>query len=245
MQVSERLRRIGEVAKATGLTARALHHYDDIGLLVPSERSAAGYRLYSDGDLRRLYRIIALRGMGFTLEEIGSALLRDGEDPRPAVRRHLERIDEQVRLAEQLRSRLTRILDMLDGAVEPSGDAFIQAIEVMTRMERYYTPEQLEQLSDRADALGEEGMRRAQEDWARLIVEVESERQAGTAPADRRLTPLVERWNALIEQFTGGDPGIRASLQKLYESEGPERASHGAVNAETMAYAKRAMDARA
>jgi len=245
MQVSERLRRIGEVAKATGLTARALHHYDDIGLLVPSERSAAGYRLYSDGDIRRLYRIIALRGMGFTLEEIGSALLRDGEDPRPAVRRHLERIDEQVRLAEQLRSRLTRILDMLDGAVEPSGDAFIQAIEVMTRMERYYTPEQLEQLSDRADALGEEGMRRAQEDWARLIVEVESERQAGTAPADRRLTPLVERWNALIEQFTGGDPGIRASLQKLYESEGPERASHGAVNAETMAYAKRAMDARA
>ncbi len=63
--------------------------------------------------------------------------------------------------------------------------------------------------------------------------------------ADPRLTPLIERWNALIEQFTGGDPGIRASLQKLYETEGPERASHGAANAETMEYAKRAMDAHA
>ena len=245
MHVSERHWRIGEVAKATGLTARALHHYDDIGLLVPSERSAAGYRLYSDGDLRRLYRIVALRGMGFTLGEIGSTLLRDGEDPRPAVRRHLERVDEQVRLAGQLRSRLTRILDMLDRAVEPSADAFVEAIEVMTRMERYYNPEQLEQLSQRADALGEEGMKRAQDDWARLIAEVEAERQAGTDPADPRLTPLVERWNALIGQFTGGDPGIRASLQKLYETEGPERASHGAVSAETMAYARRAIQTRA
>ena len=245
MHVSERRWRIGEVAKATGMTARALHHYDDIGLLVPSERSDAGYRLYSEGDLRRLYRIVALRGMGFTLEEIGSTLLRDGEDPRPALRRHLERIDERLRLAEQLRSRLVRILDVLDRGVEPSADAFVEAIEVMTRMERYYTPEQLAQLSERADALGEEGMQRAQEDWARLIAEVEAERQAGTDPADPRLTPLVARWNALIEKFTGGDPGIRASLQKLHETEGPERASRDAVSAETMAYAKRAMEARA
>ena len=244
MHVSEREWRIGEVAKASGLTVRALHHYDEIGLLVPSRRSGAGYRLYSDDDVRRLYRILALRGLGFTLEEIGGALLREGEDPRPAVRRHLERIDEQLRLARRLRSSLTHILDVLEQSAEPSGDLFIDAIEVMTRMERYYTPEQLAQLSERADAFGEEGIKRAQEDWAQLIAEVEAERSAGTDPADPRLTPLVERWNALIEQFTGGDPGIRASLQRLYDAEGPERASHGAVSAETMAYAKRAMDAR-
>jgi DNA-binding transcriptional MerR regulator len=243
MHVSEREWRVGEVARKAGLTVRALHHYDEIGLLVPSSRSEAGYRLYSDADLRRLYRILSLRQMGFSLEEIGGTLLREGEDPRAALRRHLERIDEQQRLAVRLRSRLTRILDMLDRAVEPSGDQFIDAIEVMTRMERYYTDEQLEQLSQRAGALAEKGMKRAQDDWARLIAEVEAERQAGTDPADPRLAPLVERWNALIEQFTGGDPGIRASLQKLYESEGPERASHGAVSAETMEYARRAMDA--
>jgi DNA-binding transcriptional MerR regulator len=244
MHVSERPRRVGEVAKATGLTVRALHHYDEIGLLVPSQRTSAGYRLYSDGDVARLYRILALRTLGFTLEEIGGALLREGGDPRPAVRRHIDSIDGQLRLARQLRSRLTRILDMLDRAVEPSGDLFIDAIEVMTRMERYYTPEQLAQLSERADALGEEGLKRAQDDWTRLIAEVEAERVAGTDPADPRLTPLVDRWNALINQFTGGDPGIRASLQKLYETEGPERASRGAVSAETMEYAQRAIAAR-
>ena len=100
MHVSERQWRIGAVANATGLTVRALHHYDEIGLLVPSERSGAGYRLYSDAEVSRLYRILALRAIGFTLEEIGGVLLREGEDPRPAVRRHLERIDEQLRLAE-------------------------------------------------------------------------------------------------------------------------------------------------
>jgi DNA-binding transcriptional MerR regulator len=244
MHVSERQLRIGEVAKATGMTVRALHHYDEIGLLVPSERNASGYRLYTDADVSRLYRIRALRSMGFTLAEIGAELLHDGEDPRPALRRHVERIDERLRLAERLRSQITDILESLDRADEPTGQMFIDAIEVMTRMERYYTPEQMEQLSQRADALGQEGMERAHEDWARLIAEVEAERQAGTDPADPRLTPLIERWNELVEQFTGGDPGIRASLQRMYETEGPERASRGAVNAQTMEYAQRVMQAR-
>jgi DNA-binding transcriptional MerR regulator len=236
--------RVGELAKATGLTVRTLHHYDEIGLLVPSERSGAGYRLYTDADVARLYRILALRGMGFSLEEIGATLLREGEDPRPAVRRHLERLDDQIRLARRLRTRLTRILDVLDHADEPSGDEFIEAIEVMTRMERYYTPEQLEQLERRAAAIGEGGLRRAEAEWAEVIAAVEAERAAGTDPADARLDPLVERWTGLIEQFTGGDPGIRASLQRMYDEEGPERASRGAVNTETMEYARRAIEAR-
>jgi MerR family transcriptional regulator, thiopeptide resistance regulator len=249
MHVSEpektRPLRVGEVAKATGLTVQTLHHYDEIGLLVPSERSAAGYRLYGDGDVRGLYRVLALRGMGFPLEEIAATLAGEGEDPRPAVRRHLERIDEQLRLARRLRARLTRILDLLDHADEPSGDQFIEAIEVMTRMERYYTQEQRERLEQRAAALGDDGLRQAEADWAELIGAVEAERTAGTDPADPKLDPLVERWTGLIEQFTGGDPGIRASLQDMYETEGPERASRGAVNAETMEYAMRAIAARA
>jgi DNA-binding transcriptional MerR regulator len=245
MHVSDtRPLRVGEVAKATGLTVRTLHHYDEIGLLEPSERSDAGYRLYTDADVRRLYRIVALRGMGFSLDEIAATLRREGEDPRPAVRRHLERVDEPLRLARRLRTRLARILDLLDRADEPSGDEFIDAIEVMTRMERYYTPEQLEQLERRAESIGEDGLRRAEAEWGALIAAVDAERTAGTDPADARLDPLVERWTELIEQFTGGDPGIKASLQRMYDTEGPERASRGAVSSETMEYARRAIEAR-
>jgi len=82
---------IGDVAAATGVTVRTLRHYDELGLLVPSERTAAGYRLYAEAELDRLYRILALRRMGFALEAIGAVLDGDGEDPRPAVRRHLPR----------------------------------------------------------------------------------------------------------------------------------------------------------
>jgi DNA-binding transcriptional MerR regulator len=237
--------RIGAVAKATGLTVRTLHHYDAIGLLRPAERSAAGYRLYGEEDLRRLYRIIALRGMGFPLETIGRALENQGKDPRPAVRDHLGHVEEQLRLAAQLRAKLTGVLDALDGSDEPSGDLFIQIIEVMTKMERYYTPEQLEGIEQRRLALGEQGMAQAQQDWADLIAAVEAERVAGTDPADPRLRPLVDRWNALIEAFTGGDPATRASLERIYEENDPEKVSRGAMNAATMAYAHRAIQAHA
>ena len=237
--------RIGAVAKATGLTVRTLHHYDAIGLLRPSERSEAGYRLYDEADLRRLYRIIAMRGMGFPLEAIARALDHQGEDPRPAVRDHLRQVEEQLRLAAQLRAKLTGVLDALDRSDEPSGDLFMEIIEVMTKMERYYTPEQLEGIERRRLALGEDGMAKAQRDWADLIAAVKAERVAGTDPADPRLKPLVDRWNALIEAFTGGDPGTRASLQRLYEENDPQEISRGAMNAETMAYAQRALQASA
>src|SRR5688500_17584376 len=78
--------RIGEVAQATGVTVRTLRHYDALGLLVPSERTSSGYRLYGEPDLRRLYRILALRRVGFGLDDIAAALDADGDDPRPTVR---------------------------------------------------------------------------------------------------------------------------------------------------------------
>jgi len=238
-------RRIGEVAAATGVTVRTLRHYDELGLLVPSERTGAGYRLYSDADVQRLYRILALRRMGFGLDDVAATLAADGDDPRPVLHRHLARLDEQVRLAEQLRARLARILDLLDGTDEPSGAVFIEAIEVMTRMERYYTPEQLEQLEQRREALGSEAIERAQQDWADLFAELERHRAAGTDPAAPEVQELARRSEELIELFTGGDPGIRASLKRMYDEEGPERASRGRASPELFEYLRRAHDAAA
>jgi MerR family transcriptional regulator, thiopeptide resistance regulator len=173
------VRRIGEVAAATGLTVRTLHHYDEIGLLEPSERSDAGYRRYSDADVRRLYRIVAFRRLGFALPEIGALLDADGTpDPRALI----------------------RALDSTDGA---AADLFLEAIEGMTMAERYYTPEQLAHLEQRRTELGEEGMRKAEADWAQLIAEAEELRASGAAATDPPVAPLADRWMALIRQFHG------------------------------------------
>lgn len=77
---------VGQVAERFAVTARTLHHYDEVGLLSPSERTRAGYRLYTDDDLTRLQHIVVYRRLGFALEEIALLL----ENPE-SVEQHLRR----------------------------------------------------------------------------------------------------------------------------------------------------------
>jgi DNA-binding transcriptional MerR regulator len=232
---------VGALAKASGLTVRTLHHWDALGLLVPAERSGAGYRRYGPEEVARLYRILALRRIGLSLDEIAAALDREGPALGASVRAHLARVEAGLAAQVRLRDRLVRILDVLDADAEPTTDQLIDTIEVMTMHERYYSPEQLDQLSERANALGEERIREAEQAWADLLAEFEAERLRGTDPGEERMRGLALRWTALVEQFTGGDPEIAASMKKMYEAEGPEKASRGAVSPELMAYAGEAV----
>jgi MerR family transcriptional regulator, thiopeptide resistance regulator len=235
---------VGALAKASGLTVRTLHHWDAIGLLVPAERAGNGYRRYGEAEVARLYRILALRRLGLSLEEVAATLDREGPGLEGAVRAHLERVEAQLGAMAALRDRLVRILGALGGDAGPSADQLIETIEVMTMHEQYYTPEQLQQLAARREALGEEGMRKAQDDWAGLIAAVEAERERGTDPADPRVQELMGRWQSLIQAFTGGDAGITASLKRMYEQEGASQASRGAMSPELSEYVGRAMAAR-
>jgi DNA-binding transcriptional MerR regulator len=232
---------VGHLAQATGLTVRTLHHWDEIGLLRPAERSGAGHRRYSPEDVQRLYRILALRRLGRSLEDVSAALAAEGPDLRAAVETHLARVEAQLATQRELRRRLRGILDAFDRLGGPSTDQIIDAIEVMTMSERYYTSEQREQLAARADALGEERLREYEREWGELIAAFERERAAVTDPTDPRLRPLAEKWRELIQAFTGGDAGIHASLNRMYEEEGVERASRGAVSPELWEYARRAL----
>ena len=108
-------------------------------------------------------------------------------------------------------------------------------------MEQYYTPEQFAELEQRRRALGPEAIERAEREWAEVIYHMEAERRAGTHPADPRVQAIAARWRDLIEQFTGGDEGIRDALARLYQAEGPEKASCGMVSEELAAYVRRAM----
>jgi DNA-binding transcriptional MerR regulator len=138
--------RIGELARATRVTVRALHHYDRLGLLVPSSRTSGGHRCYTGDDVRRLHAILALRGFGLTLAEIGAALDRPSADPREIVRRQLDQTDERIRQATRLRARLAGVLGELEKLAEPSTSEFITLIEEMITMDQPLSPERIQEM---------------------------------------------------------------------------------------------------
>ncbi|MFG1624525.1 MerR family transcriptional regulator [Kribbella sp. NPDC049227] len=147
METDERTWRVGELAEATGLSVRTLHHYDEIGLLSPSDRSASGHRRYDADDVRRLHRVVALRGFGLTLAEVGQIL--DGEltDPRELIRKQLEVVEEQLAAASEVKRKLLGVLGGLERADEPSAQALLELIEVMTAMSRALTREEFQELA--------------------------------------------------------------------------------------------------
>ncbi|MGI8730361.1 MAG: bifunctional nuclease domain-containing protein [Solirubrobacteraceae bacterium] len=130
----DRTWKVGELARATGLTIRALHHYDEIGLLVPG-RTQAGHRVYSPADVERLYRVLALRGVGMALEEIAAALDDDGVSLMDTVRRHVAAVERDIEQRRRLLERLRAMLDALERSSAPTVDELIGAVEAMTVVE--------------------------------------------------------------------------------------------------------------
>jgi DNA-binding transcriptional MerR regulator len=146
MSAIEREYRIGELARATKVTVRALHHYDRLGLLVPSSRTAGGHRCYTGADVRRLHAILALRGFGLSLPDIGRALAAGGDDPRELLGRQLAATEERIRQARRVQGRLLAVLGALGRMREPTTAQFVMLIEEMVTMDQPLTPEQLREM---------------------------------------------------------------------------------------------------
>ncbi|MFQ5599611.1 MAG: MerR family transcriptional regulator [Candidatus Krumholzibacteriia bacterium] len=211
--------KVGDLAKQTGVSVRTLHYYDEIGLLKPSHHTQAGYRLYAEEDIARLQQIMSLRQLGFSLGEIRGCLDRPGASPLRMIELHIASLEEQIELQRELRDRLQAIAGALRATGKASAREFIRTIEVMNRMERYFTAEQLEGLKNRRLELGEERIRQAEADWKELLEQVRAEMGKGTDPASEPVTRLARRYRQLIQEFTGGNPEIEASLRAMYQQE--------------------------
>jgi MerR family transcriptional regulator, thiopeptide resistance regulator len=215
--------KVGELARRTGLSVRALRYYDEIGLLSPSRRSEGGHRLYTAGDVVRLQRIKSLRALGFSLREIGEYL--DGAEVplEEVIDSHLARLRERIELQRRLCDRLEQVAARLRSGEEISSERFVETvmevIEMSERLDKYYSPEQLEYLEERRREVGEERIRESQAEWAELMEKVRAEMEAGTDPSNERVQALAARWMALVGEFTGGDPGIERSLGNMWQQE--------------------------
>ncbi|MFI5610077.1 MerR family transcriptional regulator [Amycolatopsis sp. NPDC051903] len=106
---------ISQVAKASGVSARMLRHYDAVGLLKPSVVAANGYRWYGRAELLRLQRILVLRRLGIGLEHLGE-ILREQSDEATALRGHLTQLQAERRRLDAIISTVEETIGDLDAA---------------------------------------------------------------------------------------------------------------------------------
>lgn len=222
---------MGELAKQTGLSVRTLHYYEEIGLLRPSGRTEAGHRIYDETDLSRLQRILSLRQLKFSLEEIQSCLDQPEYGMAPLIDLHLARLAGQIALFSRLHHRLTTIRAQLQANdLIPAGQ-ILAALEAMTMLDNYLTPEQVETV-DKLHAQAEEPQGNPlQKKWPELFRAIAECLSAGHDPASDPAQALAARWRALVNESTGGDAALAQSVARMYKEQPAARARVGLSDA--------------
>ncbi|KQU91422.1 hypothetical protein ASC78_00295 [Variovorax sp. Root318D1] len=211
--------KIGELARRAGLTVRALRHYDDIALLVPSERSGGGYRLYGRKDVARLYRIQALRRLDLPLADIQRLLDNTAGGISEVVARQIEQLDREIMQASALRTHLIAVKDQLQAREEPDTDAWLLALESMVAGEKYFSDDEQRALNTRPAGSGDPMAPERTE----LSKSLHSLLAAGASPESPQAQVLARRWIALLLEEAGGDESL---LMKLYTMHWNEPSLH-------------------
>lgn len=194
---------VGQVAAFAGVTVRTLHHYDEIGLLSPSERTAAGYRRYSEPDLDRLQQVLFYRELGFPLEEITTIL----DDPGVDAATHLRRQHEL------LRRRIAR-LEALVVSVETAMEAARMGVS-LTPEERYEVFGEFRPEDHAAEAESRWGGSPA---WAESRRRTSSYTKADWEAIKAEAGELVEAWRSLFARgVAAGSPEVTAVAERHRE----------------------------
>jgi Predicted transcriptional regulators len=244
---------VGQVARLAGITVRTLHHYDEIGLLSPGERTAAGYRRYTEADLDRLQQVLFYRELGFPLEEIAAILDEPGTDPLTHLRRQRELLSRKVGRLQQMVA-----------AVEKAMEAYMSGVS-LTPEERFevfgdFKPEEYAEEAERLWGGSEEfatSRRRTasygKQDWQRIRAEADEVLNGFAAlygagdPADaREAMDLAERHRRHISTwFYECTYEIHKGLADLYVADERFAADFERVAPGLTAYVRDAIHANA
>ena len=194
------LLKVGELARRTGLTVRALHHYDSIGLLHPTGRSDSGYRLYGRDDVARLHGIQTLRRMGLSLADI-SQLLDGGTVTLPAIlARQIGVLDQQIAQARALRERLNVMQSIIADGGQPEIDDWLASLSMMNTFEQYFSAGELKLVFER--------WKRCKAEWPPLLQAVREAMERGVRPDSLELQPLARWWMDVSARWMEGDMAL-------------------------------------
>jgi DNA-binding transcriptional MerR regulator len=224
--------RVADVARVSGVSIRALHHYDAIGLLVPTGRTEAGYRLYTDADLLRLQQILIQRELGFPLDEIKRSL----DDPRFDQRQALV---EQRRRLEAKAQALGDMLRAVDAALavvghDPQGGTMemkelfggFDPSQYEAEVEQRWGGPALEESKRRVKGYTADDWKRQQAEQGAIYGEAAAAMQRGVEPTSAAAMDIAERHRRSIDKwFYPCSKAMHAGLADMYEADERFRAT--------------------
>lgn len=193
---------VGQVAGFAGVTVRTLHHYDEIGLLVPGERTHAGHRRYTEADLDRLQQILFYRELGFPLEEVAVLLDDPDADPRAHLRRRHELLTARIEKLQKMAA-----------AVEHAMEARKMGINL--------TPEERFEVFGDKDPFNEEYTEEAEQRWGNTEAWAESRRRAASYTKEhwKRIKAEADDWQERYAALVaaGEQPSEEAAMDMAEE----------------------------
>lgn len=215
---------IGEVARLAGISVRTLHHYDDIGLLTASERTDAGYRLYTDDDLARLQQVLLYRELDFALDEIAQVLADPDFDPLDALEAQRGLVADKLKRDEALLALLDKTILAMKGGIRMSTE---EMFEVFGDFDPSEYEAEVEERWGNTDAYKESARRTSRytkADWERFKAEQEdlnarivAAMDEGVAATDERAMDLAEEGRLQIDTwFYPLSHEMHANLAAMY-----------------------------
>lgn len=210
------MKTVKQVAQLAKVSVRTLHHYDEIGLLPPSGRTEAGYRLYDDRDLERLQQILIYRQLDFSLEAIQQLLDDPTFDRRRALAEQRQMLLERIEQTHQ-------VIRAIDAALE--GQMSFDGLEEEAK-ERWGDTEPYREAMRRTKKYKDEDWTRIKAEAAEIECEMAALLEGGAAPESDEAQRLAERHRQHIERwFYPCDRAMHANLADLYVSD-PRFAAH-------------------
>ena len=223
---SRRTYQVKEVAELSGLSVRALHHYDSIGLLVPNARSAAGYRLYDDDDLLRLQQILIGRALGLSLEDIRRSLDNPGFDRREALLAQratlAARAERAVDMIRAIDAALTAIEEKDMGEVDMKKifDGFDPDRYEDEVKQRWGNTESYKISVQRTKSYGEADWRKLKAEQAAIYADALAALKNGVSADDARARDIAERHRLVVDRwFYPCSLKMHCALADLWEAD--------------------------
>ena len=243
---------VGRVSARIGVTVRALHHWDEIGLARPSLRTAAGYRLYTAGDLERLHRIAVYRELGVGLDDIRTLLDDAAVDVPGALRAQRAQVAEQIERLQQLTAGLDRMIDAHERGVLLTAEQQAALFGPdwnpdwpAQARRRYGHTTQWRQYAERSAARGPEEWQAVSDAVADLDRALAEAMDAGVAPGSPEAERLVERHRAVFGAYFPLTRQMQVCLSRRYEADPGFAAHYDGIRTGLATWFRRIVDASA